>query len=392
MTHAGGEFLLRYLDALATQHQVMLLAPGTGANKQIANRCPEEIDLHLWPVEAPRHGPGSGFRQRVLSNVGGLASFVSPATVRSFSEDPRVRAILADSQVVELQWPENLAFVRAVKRIDPAVPLTAFLYDVLSQSMGRQLLVDERDAARRFARKCNRALVVRQERKRLNECAAIFVLSEKDRAILENIGVRAPIHVLDPLVSFGLEMSPGPVGRMKKKILFTGAMHRPENFRSMLWFIDQVWPAVLDRAPDATLVVAGADPPEILRRRSSSSVTITGFVPDLRSFYEDADVFVAPLLTGAGVKFKILDAMGAGLPVVATPVAVEGIVEESGPSLFALISVDPDEIAKSIIALIDDGAAARRIGKLGKEWVTARYSFSDGVKRAVGIYDAIQRA
>ena len=64
--------------------------------------------------------------------------------------------------------------------------------------------------------------------------------------------------------------------------------------------------------------------------------------------YRDSSLFVAPLIAGAGVKFKVLDAMASGLAVVATPIAAEGIVEEAGESCFAAITEDPVTMAERI--------------------------------------------
>ena len=78
---------------------------------------------------------------------------------------------------------------------------------------------------------------------------------------------------------------------------------------------------------------------------------MTGYVDDLDPFYRDAFVFVAPLRLGAGLKFKVLDAMAYGLPVVATSVAAEGILEQCGPGCFAAVTDDPRRMAEAIVKL-----------------------------------------
>ena len=104
---------------------------------------------------------------------------------------------------------------------------------------------------------------------------------------------------------------------------------------SVLWFLDHVWPRIQLECPASRFVVAGAQPPPELRDRAGTAVVVTGWVDDLGSLYAEADVFVAPLILGAGLKFKVPQAMVYGLPVVATPIAAEGIVEHSGASRFA---------------------------------------------------------
>jgi glycosyltransferase involved in cell wall biosynthesis len=74
-------------------------------------------------------------------------------------------------------------------------------------------------------------------------------------------------------------------------------------------------------------------------------------------------------LSGAGYKFKVPQAMSYGLPVVATPIAAEGLIAESGLEIFAVVTADPDEMASAIVALLTDIERATRIGRAGRRWV-----------------------
>jgi glycosyltransferase involved in cell wall biosynthesis len=147
-------------------------------------------------------------------------------------------------------------------------------------------------------------------------------------------------------------------------------MERRENSESASWFIDNVWPLVCAKVPDATLVVAGFGPPDTLRRRTSDSVSVPGYVADLDHLHRSVRVFVAPLLTGAGIKLKVLGAMAYGLPVVATPVAAEGIVDRAGTEAFGGVTSDPTAMAHAIVALLRDDELATAIGARGKRWVS----------------------
>ena len=113
---------------------------------------------------------------------------------------------------------------------------------------------------------------------------------------------------------------------------------------------------------------------------------MTGYVDDLDSVYRDSSLFVAPLVAGAGVKFKVLDAMAYGLPVVATPIAAEGIVEEAGESCFAAITEDPAVMAERIEFFLRHLEAAADVGSRARKWVHERFDFGQSARRALASY------
>ncbi|MGH9194214.1 MAG: glycosyltransferase family 4 protein, partial [Acidimicrobiia bacterium] len=257
----------------------------------------------------------------------------------------------------------------------------AFQYDVLTESLFRRAhdgYLHERTlgwiAAWR-ARTLEPAL--------LNRCDTVFVFSERDRGLLQKLGVNRPVLVVDPIVK--QNPAAGPPSD-PPTVLFVGAMDRPENHQGAVWMVDKVWPLVETDFPKARLVLAGSSPPESLLRRHGGSVAVTGYVDDLEALYREATVIVAPNLTGAGVKFKVLDAMSHGLPVVATPIAAEGIVEGSPPGVFAAITGDPQAMAAQLLEILEDPDTGRAIGRAAREWVRTKYDLEHSVATMLRTY------
>lgn len=106
-------------------------------------------------------------------------------------------------------------------------------------------------------------------------------------------------------------------------ILFFGAMGRQENSLSALWFIDKVLPKLTDLP--VKFVVLGGNPPEELKNREGKNIRITGFVDNIRPYFESAMCFAAPLILGAGIKVKVLEALSSGIPVLTNKIGIEGI-------------------------------------------------------------------
>lgn len=369
------ELLRRLSDSV----EATIVAPGSETNHAAMAEDVAPGEIHLVPIRPrPRHR--IGFLPRLLANT---AAGVTPGwqVLRGFRRDPWVWERVAASDLVELQWTWYLPFVEDIRRVAGAVPVTAFEYDVLTESLFRRARGGA--AHERTLGWVAAAQARRREPALLNRCNAVFTLSARDRETLQGMGVRTPIEVIDPLV---LRDAPRPSERREPVVLFVGAMSRPENHQGALWLAREVWPAVARACPGARLILAGADPPPALERLAGAGVEVTGFVDDLDPLYQQAAVFASPNLTGAGVKFKVLEALRHGLPVVATPIAAEGIAGGPESPGFAAITADPSETADALTRLLTSPEQAQAIGDAGREWVDAHYDFAGGVDRVLAVY------
>lgn len=134
--------------------------------------------------------------------------------------------------------------------------------------------------------------------------------------------------------------------RGRHTIVFTGAMDYRPNTDAALYLIQEILPLVQREVPETRLLIVGRDPaPSLQAAGQQPGVTVTGFVEDVRPYLEQATVFAAPLRFGAGLQNKVLEAMAMAVPVVASPLAADGLRTEEGeqppiqiveePSLFA---------------------------------------------------------
>ena len=377
--HAGGQFFFHYLVRLSRSADVCVVAPGSEVNRAALREDVAPGEIHLVPIR-PRPRSRIGFLPRLLANT---AAGVTPGwqVLRGFRADPSVWERVGASDLVELEWPWYLPFIEDIRRVSERVPVTAFEYDVICESLARRT-----QSGAAHERTLGRVAAARAQRKEpalLNRCDLVFVFSERDRRTLQGLGVHRPIELVDPYVLPG---APPRTDRTDQVALFVGAMTRPENHQGAEWLAREVWPTVAQACPGARLVLAGAGPPPSLQRLGGGSVEVTGYVDDLDALYRRARVFAAANLTGAGVKFKVLDALRHGLPVVATPIAAEGIADEPGSAGFAAITADRSEIAAALVDLLSSPERARAIGDAGREWVDARYDFAGSVDRVLAIY------
>lgn len=109
-----------------------------------------------------------------------------------------------------------------------------------------------------------------------------------------------------------------------KNIAFFGKMNYEPNMEGAMWFAQEIFPLIKRSVPDAKLYLVGRDPADSVTALSSEDVIVTGTVPEVRSYYENANLVVIPLLHGDGVKIKLLEAISYGRQIVSTSKGVEG--------------------------------------------------------------------
>ena len=202
----------------------------------------------------------------------------------------------------------------------------------------------------------------------------ILVVSEVDRE--RCLRARPGRRVL--VVPNGVDcaaVQPGPFRPSGPPVLlFTGDMGFAPNVDAALLLASRIFPEVRHLHPDTELRLAGRNPdPRILALRGPG-VTVTGEVADMAPHLHAATVYVAPHLTGAGTRTKLLEAMAAGLPIVTTSLGIEGIAATPGREV--QIADDPAATVTAVLRLLANPAARRCVGAAARHLAEERYDWS----------------
>jgi sugar transferase (PEP-CTERM/EpsH1 system associated) len=229
------------------------------------------------------------------------------------------------------------------------------------------------DKWRMYAGSCHfpRSAVYRREWKRLMEYErkigevfdwSIFV-SEKEAELYEALCPESRCAVIPNGVDidlYDINNHNRSNGHESPTILFIGAMDYFPNDDAVLYFSREVWPLVKKEMPLAKFYVIGGNPSKKVKTLSQKdkNIIVTGFVSDVRDYLKRADVFVAPLRVARGVQNKVLEAMAAGVPVVARPEAVQGLGNSNG---CVKVAENNERFALSILKLIKVPHARHRM-------------------------------
>ena len=159
------------------------------------------------------------------------------------------------------------------------------------------------------------------------------------------------------------------------RLIFAGTMNYFPNADAVLYFVHEVLPLVRQAYPQVSFDVVGRYPTRAVRKlHGIGGVRVLGEVTDVRSHLVQADVSVAPLRVARGIQNKVLEAMAMGIPVVATPAAVEGIEVVDGEEL--LVADTAGDFARQVVRLLRDGQLRSRIGKKARSKMVQVYSWN----------------
>ena len=178
---------------------------------------------------------------------------------------------------------------------------------------------------------------------------------------------------LDYFCSTGVAKRPG-------SIVFTGVMDYFPNIDAVVWFCDEVLPIVQQQIPGAGLTICGSRPAAAVRRLAKRrGVTVTGRVPDMRPYMDEAELFIAPMRMARGIQNKLLEALAMGLPCVASQTAARGTVVQDGEGILA--ADDPEVFAEHVVRLLRDGAFRAAMASKARATAEANYRWEAQLTR-----------
>lgn len=215
------------------------------------------------------------------------------------------------------------------------------------------------------------AKTARFEREMVRRVDAVVAVTEREAQVLEGWGARRVIVVPNGVDVTAIAFS-APSG--STNVLYVGHFGYLPNQLAALELADRILPAIRAEIPEATLTLVGRDPGRELVARAGEGVRVTGAVVDVMPYLRSAGALVVPLRAGSGTRLKILEAMAAGVPVVATPLAVSGL--EVTPALHALVAEAPRDLALETIRVLRDGAFAQQLARDARDVVERRYDWS----------------
>ncbi|OCC14270.1 Glycosyltransferase [Dissulfuribacter thermophilus] len=218
-----------------------------------------------------------------------------------------------------------------------------------------------------------------------NRADAVIVVTPEEKAILEECGIRNLGHQTNQKVLVIPNIHEVVVDEVpfedRSGLMFIGGFVHPPNIDAMLWFVKEILPKIKSELPEVTLKIVGSNPSKEIKGLANDYIEVTGYVPDVSDFFMKSRVFVSPLRYGAGLKGKIGQSLGYGLPVVTTSIGAEGFLMQGEEPPF-LIADDPSDFAEKVLSLYRQKDLWEEMSARGKAFI-GRHFTKDVVKSTI---------
>ena len=219
----------------------------------------------------------------------------------------------------------------------------------------------------------------------------LITMSADDKAFIEReLGVKKNISV----VANGVDLE--FFSKVKKHlpsdptVLFVGTFKWLPNIEAVDEIVQKIWPLVLKTLPHAKLKIVGFSPTDKIKSYGKNpSIEVLGGIDDIRKAFASAHVLLAPIRSGKGTRYKVLEAMITGTPVVATTLAVEGLDIKSGRDV--LLADTSSSLATSCIRLLKDPQLQEKLAEAGRQVVREGYSWDIISEDLDSVYKEFQK-
>lgn len=372
--HHGGAVLmaqtLRHLAELCDVHLVVLLEQESERAAHLAESS-RFASMHL--LVRPSSNP---------SNRLGL----QPKAVREFaSADLKhlIQRLIYEKSihVLQLEYTHMAQYAGRYQHVLTAL----FEHDVYFQSVSRRLLTPgaggKLKASLEYLRGLHFELAALSRMDYIQLCT-----NDNARYVASFLPALQPR--MDASLRAGIEVATYPFVRRQREtatLLFIGNFRHSPNREGLLWLISQVMPLLLQRFPEIRLRVVGPNDHLLgLPQPTPPWLDLCGPVEDVRTDLTQCAIFVCPVLSGSGVRVKLLEAFASGIPVVSTSIGAEGLLYAADP--VCLIADSPSEFASAILQLLSHPAEAEAITRAARSLVESDWDAKANTHKLVARY------
>ena len=357
------------LTRAARNHKITYLCFADPSGEEVARKQIESSGIRL--VTLPRKNPfDPSYRLYFLA----LTNLVSPAPLvmrKHFRKDylaTMCRLVREERfDLVHCEWTHYGAYVREL----PSYPRFLCSHNIEAMPWERLYEHEENRIKRPFLY-LEWQKMLRFEKEVCGKFDHIAAVSEDDRAKFRDLYGCKSVTLIPNGVDVGYYNFALP-DLAKKSLVFSASLDAFVNQDAAVYFMESIFPRILERDSGVKVMFLGKDPPSSLRKYASEQVTLTGTVDDVRPYLSRSSVCIVPIRVAAGSRIKILEAMAAGLPVVSTPEGAEGLEVVAGEHI--LIARNEDEFAGCAIRLLNDNSLVQSLTTKARRLVEERYDW-----------------
>ena len=258
-----------------------------------------------------------------------------------------------------------IKYVELIKATHPSTTVWFDTIDLHYLRLQRQYELDNAAATQKMAE-----LAYAEEMEVIKKSDLTIVVSESEVAALEDEVPTAPVALISNIHDID-ESEVSVDGR--SDVLFVGGFQHPPNIDAVEYFGNDIWPHFKAACPEAKALIIGSRMPETLKRWGEErGLKMIGFVDDLKPYYEQCRLAIAPLRYGAGVKGKVNQALSYGVPVIGSQTALEGMGLRHGED--AMVADAPESFARAMVSVYNDDELWQLLSSNGQASLQGRFT------------------
>lgn len=220
----------------------------------------------------------------------------------------------------------------------------------------------------------------------LNQVDGIAAISDRDANDFVKLGSKKPKLV----IPFGINLD-GYAPKVKEKyelnLFHLGSMDWKPNIEGLNWFLEDVWPAIHKAFPTVNFYLAGRDMPEEFFEKKIPNVHIVGEVEDAKKFIDSNSIMIVPLLSGGGIRVKIIEGMALSKAIISTSVGAEGLNYKDHKNIW--IADKKEDFLKALAHFKEDKSRILEMGRSARKLVEKDYDENVISKKLISFYEEL---
>jgi len=217
----------------------------------------------------------------------------------------------------------------------------------------------------------------------INEVDAILPITEKDAKFF-----RERTQTKIQTIPFGMDVSEEKeIQEPENALFYIGAMNWMPNMEGLRWFLKNVWPALTLKFPKLKFYIAGRETPRWLLKLKTKNIIVLGEVENAKQFIRSKKIAVVPILSGSGIRVKIIESMSLGKAVVSTSTGAEGIGYEHGKNIF--IADTAKDFIQKISILYTQPHITEKMGRAARQLIIEHHGTQNIIRQLTGLYRKI---
>lgn len=361
-------------------HQVTVLTMNTRKHHITPYEIPEsvsaKITFHLVEVPATINAPDALKNLLFSSTPYNAERFIN----KKFSQ--KLQKLLQSQQfdIIQLEglylWP----YIKTIRQYSEAK--IAYRSHNIEQEIWERLLANSKGLKRIYLKQMVQRLK-RFEQSAINTYDLLVPITARDGEQLNKMGNTKPIQVIPAginLQQVEIKSTLNPFD-----LFFIGALDWAPNQEGLLWFIDKCRLLLLKKYPETRLTIAGRNSPQwLVDKLNLPNISYLGEVPDASKYMQQHGIMIVPLLSGSGMRVKIIEAMGHCKPIVSTSIGCEGINVQNKKQI--MLADTPSNFVEAIVQLIQQPKLATQIANNSLTFVKENFSNQQLAEKLLAFY------